>query len=88
MSETLKRALNARVGDVLATPTPLDAAPMLSVRVGRPVLLKREDLTPIFSFKSAARSTAWRSSAPPSSRPASSPRPPAITPRGSPTVPR
>ncbi len=51
MSEMLKRVLNARVGDVLPTPTPLDAAPMLSVRVGRPVLLKREDLTPIFSFK-------------------------------------
>src|SRR5262245_10482018 len=47
----LKRILNARVADVLPSPTPLDAAPNLSRRLGRTVLLKREDLTPIFSFK-------------------------------------
>ena len=51
MSEMLKRALNARVSDVLPNPTPLDAAPNLSSRLRVSVLLKREDLTPIFSFK-------------------------------------
>ncbi|HZR83559.1 MAG TPA: threonine ammonia-lyase, biosynthetic [Candidatus Binatia bacterium] len=47
----LKRALNARVAEVLPDPTPLDRAPRLGARLGRPVLLKREDLTPVFSFK-------------------------------------
>src|SRR6185503_3808914 len=51
MDDLLRRALDARVGDVLPSPTPLDAAPTLSVRLGVPVLIKREDLTPIFSFK-------------------------------------
>jgi threonine dehydratase len=51
MIDMLRRVLDARVGDVLPEPTPLDPAPKLSARLGRPVLLKREDLTPIFSFK-------------------------------------
>jgi len=51
MSDMLKRALNARVSDVLPSPTPLDPAPILSARLHVSVLLKREDLTPIFSFK-------------------------------------
>src|SRR5512140_592396 len=51
MRDMLKRVLNARVADVLPDPTPLDRAPGLSARLGRPVYLKREDLTPIFSFK-------------------------------------
>lgn len=51
MHDILKRALNARVADVLPEPTALDPAPGLSARLGVPVLLKREDLTPIFSFK-------------------------------------
>ncbi len=51
MDDLLRRALDARVGDVLPMPTPLDAAPGLSARLGVPVLLKREDLTPIFAFK-------------------------------------
>ncbi len=51
MHEMLKRVVNARVAEVLPEPTPLDPAPRLSTRVGRSVLLKREDLTPIFSFK-------------------------------------
>ena len=51
MDDLLRRALDARVGDVLPSPTPLDAAPTLSARLGVPVLIKREDLTPIFSFK-------------------------------------
>jgi threonine dehydratase len=49
--EILTRALNARVADVLPEPTPLTEAPLLSCRLGIPVFLKREDLTPIFSFK-------------------------------------
>ncbi|MBM4269214.1 MAG: threonine ammonia-lyase, biosynthetic [Deltaproteobacteria bacterium] len=51
MDDLLRRALDARVGDVLPAPTPLDPAPILSARLGVPVLLKREDLTPVFSFK-------------------------------------
>jgi threonine dehydratase len=51
MDDLLRRALDARVGDVLPSPTPLDPAPGLSARLGVPVLLKREDLTPVFSFK-------------------------------------
>lgn len=49
--DVLKRALTARVADVLPEPTPLDVARGLSVRLGHPVLFKREDLTPVFSFK-------------------------------------
>jgi threonine dehydratase len=44
------RILRARVYDV-AIESPLDAAPRLSSRLGNQVLLKREDLQPIFSFK-------------------------------------
>ncbi len=46
----LKRILNARVYDVVEE-TPLEAAPALSQRLGNTVLLKREDLQPVFSFK-------------------------------------
>ena len=45
-----KKILRARVYDV-ARETPLDAAPSLSRRLGNKVLLKREDLQPVFSFK-------------------------------------
>ncbi len=47
----LTAALNARVAEVLADPTPITEAQLLSARLGFPVLLKREDMTPIFSFK-------------------------------------
>lgn len=47
----LTRALNARVHEVLEAPTALDPARRLSERLGAPVLLKREDTTPVFSFK-------------------------------------
>lgn len=50
MQETLRRILTARVYDV-AIQTPLDPLPRLTERLGRPVLQKREDLQPIFSFK-------------------------------------
>jgi threonine dehydratase len=51
MDQMLRRAFNARVGEVLPAPTPLDRAVTLSARLGRDVWLKREDLTPVFSFK-------------------------------------
>jgi threonine dehydratase len=46
----LHAVLTSRVYDV-ARETPLDAAPRLSRRLGTTVLLKREDLQPVFSFK-------------------------------------
>ena len=46
----LERILNARVYDV-AIETPLDVAPNLSRRLGNTVLIKREDMQPVFSFK-------------------------------------
>lgn len=46
----IERILRARVYDV-AQETPLDHAPMLSKRLHNNVLLKREDLQPVFSFK-------------------------------------
>ena len=46
----LQRILAARVYDV-AIETPLDLASNLSKRLGCRVLLKREDLQPVFSFK-------------------------------------
>ena len=46
----LERILRARVYDV-AVETPLEAAPRLSRRLDNRVLIKREDLQPVFSFK-------------------------------------
>ncbi|HSA89903.1 MAG TPA: threonine ammonia-lyase, biosynthetic [Burkholderiales bacterium] len=46
----LERILKARVYDV-ASETPLEPASALSKRLGDRLLLKREDLQPIFSFK-------------------------------------
>lgn len=46
----IKRILDARIYD-LAVETPLDPAPLLSMRTGNQVLIKREDLQPVFSFK-------------------------------------
>lgn len=50
MQEYLQRILTASVYDV-ARLTPLDRATNLSNRLGNEVLLKREDLQPVFSFK-------------------------------------
>lgn len=50
LTEYRQKIDNARVYDV-AIETPLDAMPQLSVRLGNAVLLKREDLQPVFSFK-------------------------------------
>ena len=49
-NDYLERILKARVYDV-AIETPLELAPNLSARVGNRILLKREDLQPVFSFK-------------------------------------
>ena len=48
--EMLRLILTSRVYDVCRE-TPLDPAPRLSGRLGAEVLLKREDLQPVFSFK-------------------------------------
>ncbi len=46
----LERILTSRVYDV-AVETPLETANNLSRRTGNTILLKREDLQPVFSFK-------------------------------------
>ena len=61
MEDLLRRALDARVGDVLPAPTPLDPAPNLSARLGVPCSLKREDLTPGLLVQAPRRATTgWR----------------------------
>lgn len=50
MQHYIKKILTARVYDV-AIETPLDAMPRLSKRAENQILLKREDLQPVFSFK-------------------------------------
>ena len=49
-NDYLEKVLTARVYDV-AVETPLEAQPNLSRRTGNTVLLKREDMQPVFSFK-------------------------------------
>jgi len=46
----IKKILDARIYD-LVQETPLDEARIMSRRLGNRVLLKREDLQPVFSFK-------------------------------------
>lgn len=46
----VKKILDARIYDV-ARETPLDEAPLISERIINNVLIKREDLQPVFSFK-------------------------------------
>ena len=46
----IKKILDARIYD-LVIETPIDPAPLLSGRLNNQVLLKREDLQPVFSFK-------------------------------------
>ena len=50
LQDYIKKILSAPVYDV-AIETPLDLATSLSVRLGRKIWLKREDLQPVFSFK-------------------------------------
>ncbi len=49
-TDYLEKILTARVYDV-AIESPLEEAPNLSRRIGNTVLLKREDMQPVFSFK-------------------------------------
>ena len=49
-TDYLKRILTSKVYDV-AVETSLDLAPQLSARIGNTVLLKREDMQSVFSFK-------------------------------------
>lgn len=49
-AEYLKRIISAQVYDV-AVKTPLEPAPSMSLRLDNRVLLKREDMQPVFSFK-------------------------------------
>jgi len=50
MQSYVKKILTARVYDV-AIESPLDHLPRLSQRLGNRIMLKREDLQPVFSFK-------------------------------------
>lgn len=50
LEQYVKKILTSRVYDV-AVETPLQAANQLSERLGNQVLLKREDLQPVYSFK-------------------------------------
>lgn len=50
MEKYIKEILSARVYDV-AIESPVHEAPALSRRLGNQILLKREDLQPVFSFK-------------------------------------
>ena len=49
-TDYLEKILNAQVYDA-AIETPLDGLPGLSARIGNTLLLKREDMQPVFSFK-------------------------------------
>jgi threonine dehydratase len=49
-TDYLEKILTARVYDV-AIESPLELAPNLSARIGNRLLLKREDMQPVFSFK-------------------------------------
>ena len=49
-TEYLRRILTSRVYDIVDE-TPLDDAPLLSRRLDNHLMLKREDLQPVFSFK-------------------------------------
>ncbi len=49
-TDYLERILSARVYDV-AIESPLELAPALTARLGNNLLLKREDMQPVFSFK-------------------------------------
>lgn len=50
LTDYVEKILKARVYDV-ASETPLDVMPRLSARLNNRILLKREDLQPVFSFK-------------------------------------
>ncbi|QNM96279.1 threonine ammonia-lyase, biosynthetic [Chitinimonas koreensis] len=49
-TDYLERILTARVYDA-AVETPLEEMPILSARIGNRILLKREDMQPVFTYK-------------------------------------
>ena len=51
LTTLLRNVLTSRVYQVIPTETALDVAPRLSRRLRNEVLVKREDLLPVFSFK-------------------------------------
>lgn len=59
MNTLLREILTSRVYEV-ARETPLDPAPRLSSRIDNTVLLKREDLQPIFQLQAPRRPQARR----------------------------
>ncbi len=50
MQQMIRRILTSKVYEA-AVETPLEMAPQLSLELGNRILLKREDLQPVFSFK-------------------------------------
>ena len=50
MTDYVRKILTSSVYEV-AEQTPLEKMDLLSARLGRNILLKREDLQPVFSFK-------------------------------------
>ena len=58
-NDYLERILKARVYDV-ASETPLEPARALSERLQNRLLIKREDLQPVFSFKLRGAYNRWR----------------------------
>ena len=50
LEATVKKILQARVYEA-ACETPISSAPFLSRRFNNQILIKREDLQPVFSFK-------------------------------------
>ena len=82
----LRLILNSRVYDV-AHETPLDRAHRLSRRLGNEVLLKREDLQPVFSYKLRGAYNRIAHMTEPSAPAGSSPPAPATTRRASPSPP-
>ena len=82
----LERILKARVYDV-AIESPLELAPGLSKRLGNRLLLKREDLQPVFLSNFAAPIIRWQGFRHSSCPGASSPPARETMPRESPSPP-
>lgn len=70
----LTKILNAQVYDV-AIESPLEAAPNLSARLHNTLLLKREDMQEVFSFKLRGAYNKMAHLAPPAPRPGHGCRP-------------
>jgi threonine dehydratase len=79
-TDYLTKILNAQVYDV-AIESPLEAAPNLSARLHNTLLLKREDMQEVFSFKLRGAYNKMAHLPKAASTAASSPLPPATMPR-------